>query len=63
MQVDRVAGWLEQAIKQKTDSTILLIGLANCRERQGRYDEAKTLYERVIKQGPRNAVASSRQII
>ena len=50
---------MEQAIKQKTDSAILLIGLGNCRERQELYDEAKTLYESVIKQSPRNAAASS----
>ena len=58
-QFERVAGLLEQAIKQRTDSGILAISLANCRERQELYDEAKTLYEGVIKQGPRNAVASS----
>ena len=58
-QVDRVAGWLEDAIKQKTDSAILAIGLANCRERQELYDEAKTLYEGVIKQSLRNAAAPS----
>ena len=27
VQVDRVAGWLEQAIKQKNDSTLLLVAL------------------------------------
>ena len=54
--VDRVGDWLEQAIKQKSDSTFLLAALGNCRERQSRYDDAKTLYERVIKQSPRNAV-------
>jgi tetratricopeptide (TPR) repeat protein len=57
-QVDRVAGWLEQAIKQKRDSTLLLAALGNCRERQTRYEDAKTLYESVIKQSPRNAVAN-----
>jgi cellulose synthase operon protein C len=54
--VDRVGVWLEQAVKQKSDSTFLLAALGNCRERQSRYDDAKTLYERVIKQSPRNAV-------
>jgi tetratricopeptide (TPR) repeat protein len=58
VQVDRVAGWLEQAIKQKRDSTLLLAALGNCRERQTRYDDAKTLYESVIKQGPGNAVTN-----
>ena len=62
VQVDRVAGWLERAVKQKRDSTFLLAALGNCRERQTRYDDAKTLYERVIKQSPGNAVASSKMI-
>ena len=53
---------MEQAIKQKKDSTLLLAALGNCRERQTRYDDAKTLYESVIKQGPRNAGASSKMI-
>ena len=48
-QVGRVANWLEQAIKQKTDSPLLLVGLGNCRERQEAYDAAKALYERVIR--------------
>jgi cellulose synthase operon protein C len=59
IQVDRVTGWLEQAIKHKNDSALLLAALANCRERQGRYDQAKTLYEDAIKQNTRNAPASS----
>jgi cellulose synthase operon protein C len=62
VQIDRVAGWLEQAIKQKRDSTLLLAALGNCRERQKRYDDAKTLYESVIKQNPRNSAMSSKMI-
>jgi cellulose synthase operon protein C len=58
VQVDRVAGWLEQAIKQRRDSIVLLAALGNCRERQKRYDDAMTLYESVIKQSPRNATAN-----
>jgi len=50
-EVDRVTKWFEQATKQRTDSPVLLLGLGNCRERQERYDDAKALYERVIKQG------------
>lgn len=57
-QLERVTSRLEQAIKQRTDSASLLLGLGNCRERQERYDEAKTIYQNVIKQGSRNAVAS-----
>jgi cellulose synthase operon protein C len=57
-QLNRVTSWLEQAIKQKTDSAFLLVSLGNCFEWQERYDEAKTCYARVIKQGSDNAVAS-----
>jgi cellulose synthase operon protein C len=56
--VERVTSWLEQAIKQRSDSTLMRVGLGNCRERQERYDEAKTLYESVIKQSSQNAAAS-----
>ena len=62
-QVERVAGWLEKAIKQKSDSTILLINLANCRERQGLYDDAKTLYEKIIKQVAHKAAAPNTKSI
>ena len=57
-QFDRVTRSLEQAIKQKTNSALLLAGLGNCRERQEFYDEAKRLYESVIKQSSPNAVES-----
>jgi cellulose synthase operon protein C len=56
-EVDRVTSWLEQAIKQRTDSAFLLVGLGNCRERQERYDDAKVVYERVIKQASRYAAS------
>jgi cellulose synthase operon protein C len=58
-QVDRVIGWLEQAIKQQNGSALLLAALANCRERQGKYDQAKTLYENATKQNTPNTPASS----
>ena len=61
-QVDRVARWLEQAIKQKKDSTLLLAALGNCRERQKRYDDARKFYERVIELSPRNTVESSKMV-
>ena len=54
-ELGRVANWLEQAVKQKTDSPLLLVGLGNCRERQERYKDAKALYERVIRQGSQTA--------
>jgi cellulose synthase operon protein C len=53
---DRVAGWLEQAIKQKKGSAILAFNLANVRSEQMRYDEASALYENVIKQAPGSAL-------
>lgn len=62
-QVDRVTGWLEQAIKQKNESTnFLMLGLGNCRERQGRYDDAKALYASAAQQGTPNVIASPRTI-
>ena len=57
-QVEKVTGRLEEAIKQRTDSPFLLVGLGNCRERQNRYDEAKSLYENVIKRGSQDASGS-----
>lgn len=48
-QVEKVASRFVEAIKQRTDSSFLVVGLGNCRERQNRYDEAKLLYESVIK--------------
>ena len=59
VQIDRVTRWLEQAIKVRKESILLPIGLGNCRERQGRYDEAKALYQSVIKQVTGNAVVPS----
>ena len=57
-QIEKVTGRLEEAIKQKADSPFLLVGLGNCRERQNRYDEAKSLYETVIKRGSHDAPGS-----
>ena len=53
----RLVGASDQTKKRLRDSCWLDLG--NCRERQERYDEAKTLYENVIKQDARNAAASS----
>jgi tetratricopeptide (TPR) repeat protein len=58
-QLNRVTKWLEQAIKQKTDSPFLQVALGNCRERQARYDEAESLYENVIKQSAATSTVSS----
>jgi cellulose synthase operon protein C len=47
-QIERVAGWLDQAITQapgqQRSSSKLFAGLGNLRERQGRYPDAKKLY-------------------
>jgi cellulose synthase operon protein C len=58
-QVARVAAWLEQALDRKKDSTLLVASLANFREHQGLYEDAKALYQRIIKQVPALEAASS----
>jgi len=57
VQLDRVSGWLEQALKQKPELTLLLVALANLRGRQERYQEAEDLYRRAIEQGDRSGVS------
>ena len=52
--LDRVSGWVEQALAKPTGLTpkskhLLLIGLGNIRERQGNYQKAEALYERAIR--------------
>ena len=48
-QIERVAGWielaLEQAKKQRRPTRLLLLGLGNVREQQGKYVEAKNWYQ------------------
>ena len=44
-------GWKKRSI-EKEDSGLLLVTLANFREQQKRYDEAKVLYQNVIKHFP-----------
>jgi tetratricopeptide (TPR) repeat protein len=56
--VDRLAGWLQKALEQRPNSSILLIGLGNLRERQGRFAEAEELYRRDIDQGEGDKVVS-----
>ncbi len=58
LHVTRVAERLERAIKQKTDSAFLKVGLGNCRELQARFDEAMSLYKDVIDKASGNAGAS-----
>jgi tetratricopeptide (TPR) repeat protein len=56
-QVDRMAGWVEQALKRKPDSSELLSALGVIRERQGAFAEAETLYRRDIEQGQASGLA------
>jgi cellulose synthase operon protein C len=48
LQIDRIAGWFEDAIKQKKSTPMLLFNLANVRSDQMRYDESRELYQSVI---------------
>ena len=50
-ELDRVAGWLQQGLEQRPKSSILMLGLGNLRERQGKFAEAEELYRRDIDQG------------
>ncbi len=58
-QVDRLAGWMEGAIKQKPDSnsSTLMMSLANLRERQGKFQDAEELYRREIGRGGDDIIA------
>jgi tetratricopeptide (TPR) repeat protein len=49
--VERLADWMQKAVEQRPNSSILLIGLGNLRERQGRFAEAESVYRRDIDQG------------
>ena len=49
--LDRVAGWLQKGLEQRPKSSILMLGLGNLRERQGKFAEAEELYRRDIDQG------------
>jgi cellulose synthase operon protein C len=56
-QMNRVAGWMEKALERNPESSILMIGLGNLRERQGRYADAETLYRRAIQRGEGDVIA------
>ena len=55
-QFDRIAGWLETAIKEKKGTPLLVFNLASIRSEQMRYDDARSLYQSVIKQAPGSAL-------
>jgi tetratricopeptide (TPR) repeat protein len=57
-QVERLAGWLQKALEQRPNSSILLTGLGNLRERQGLFAEAEELYRRDIDRGEGDKVVS-----
>jgi tetratricopeptide (TPR) repeat protein len=59
LQVDRIAGWLEDAVKQKKGSPLLLFNLANVRSDQTRYDESRELYQSVINQASSSSLTPS----
>ena len=60
-QLKRVAGWLDRALAQvqnePSTTSLLLVGLANIREQQGRYQDAETLYRRAMEQGDHDGVS------
>ena len=56
-QVERVASWIQEGLEQKPKSSILIIALANLRERQGRFQEAEALYRQDIDQGEGDVVS------
>ena len=63
-QLDRVSGWLDQALSQpqnQRSKTLLLVGLGNLRERQELYQKAEDLYQSAVKPGDRNGAAPINQ--
>jgi cellulose synthase operon protein C len=57
LQYDQIAGWMERAIKEKKGSVVVEFNLASVRSEQLRYDEARAIYAKVIKQAPESALA------
>ena len=55
--VQRVEARLEAAVGKGPETTALLLSLASLRDLQGRYDEAESLYRRVIAREPDNVQA------
>ncbi len=55
--IKRVEAWLESSTQKAPETTALLSSLADLRDLQGRYDEAESLYRRVIRNEPDNVRA------
>jgi len=55
-QFERVAGWMEKWLEKQPKSLRLAIALAGLRERQGRFQEAETLYAQCVEKRPDNAI-------
>jgi len=53
----RVERWLERAIKQKPESQVLYVALANLRDAQERIDDAKAIYRSALDRDPKNLLA------
>jgi tetratricopeptide (TPR) repeat protein len=56
-QVNQVALWLENGLKQKPGSSMITNGLANVREWQGNFPEAEALYRQGIDRGENDVIA------
>ena len=52
--LERVAGWLQNALEKAPKSGDLMVGLAGLRERQKRFSEAENLYLECVQQGNQN---------
>jgi tetratricopeptide (TPR) repeat protein len=58
-QVEQVAEQLTAALRNEPKSSALLLLLADLRDFQGRFPEARALYQQVLEADPQNAVANN----
>jgi tetratricopeptide (TPR) repeat protein len=54
---DRAERLIQQAVKAKPGSTDIPVSLADLRDTQGRYNEAKDMYREILRASPRNVLA------